>query len=127
MPLVLTEFAYMRKVTTKVDVFSFGILVMEFLTKQRPTGLEEEDGCPVSLSQLIEKALSNGTNGILQVLDPVIARNVSKEEETLVELFKLALSCTNPNPDDRPNMDEVLSSLKKLSNVKNDSKLVNLN
>lgn len=29
---------------TKVDIFSFGIIVMEFLTKQRPTGLMEENG-----------------------------------------------------------------------------------
>lgn len=110
----LAEFAYMRKVTTKVDVFSFGIILMEFLTKRRPTQLTEEDGVPISLSQVIEKALGNGINGLLQVLDPIIAMNISKEEETMVELFNLALSCTNPNPDDRPNMNEVLSSLEKL-------------
>lgn len=105
----------MRKVTTKVDVFSFGIIVMEFLTKQRPTGLMEENGLPMSLHQLVEKALANGMKNILQVLDPMLASNISKEQEEIAEeLLKLALVCSNPNPDNRPNMNEVLSTLLKL-------------
>ncbi|KAF2305388.1 hypothetical protein GH714_004879 [Hevea brasiliensis] len=82
--------------------------------KRRPTQMTEEDGLPISQSQVIEKALGNGINGLLQVLDPLIAMNISKEEETLIEFFKLTLFCTNPNPDKRPNMNEVLSSLKRL-------------
>lgn len=109
------EFAYMRNVTTKVDVFSFGIVVMEFLTKQRPTGLMEEDGQPVSLRQRVEKSLATGTKGVLQVLDPMLASNDSnKQMEAVEELFKLALFCTSPNPEERPNMNEVLSILSKL-------------
>lgn len=96
---VSAEFAYMRKVTTKVDVFSFGIIVMEFLIKQRPTGLMEENGLPMSLHQLVEKALANGIKNILQVLDPMLASNISKEQEEIAEeLLKLALVCSNPNP-----------------------------
>lgn len=110
-----SEFAYMRNVTTKVDVFSFGIVVMEFLTKQRPTGLMEEDGLPVSLRQRVEKSLATGTKGVLQVLDPMLASNDSnKQMEAVEELFKLALFCTSPNPEERPNMNEVLSILSKL-------------
>lgn len=115
---VSAEFAYMRKVTTKVDVFSFGIIVMEFLIKQRPTGLMEENGLPMSLHQLVEKALANGIKNILQVLDPMLASNISKEQEEIAEeLLKLALVCSNPNPDNRPNMNEVLSTLLKLINL----------
>lgn len=103
----------MSKVTTKVDVFSFGVIVMEFLTKQRPTGLTEMDGMPISLRQMVENALENGT--VLQVLDPLLALNVSKkEEEEIEDLLKLGLSCTNPNPEDRPIMKDVLSTLLKL-------------
>ncbi|KAK3205726.1 hypothetical protein Dsin_019772 [Dipteronia sinensis] len=108
------EFAYMRTVTTKVDVFSFGIVMMEFLTKRRPTGINEGGGLPISLSQLVQKAIEDGINGILQISDPELILNISqKEVEVLEELFKLTLVCTYPNPEDRPNMNEVLTILLK--------------
>lgn len=106
----------MTKVTTKVDIFSFGIIVMEFLTKRRPTGLIEEDGLPISLRQLVEKALANGENDLHQIVDPMLALNISKDhEELLKELLKIALLCTQPNSEDRPDINEVLSILLKLS------------
>lgn len=112
----LSEFAYMTKVTTKVDIFSYGIIVMEFLTKRRPTGLIEEDGLPISLRQLVEKALANGENDLHRIVDPMLALSISKDhEELLKELLKIALLCTQPNPEDRPDINKVLSILLKLS------------
>lgn len=109
------EFAYMRKITTKVDVFSFGVIVMELLTRQRPTGLMEENGLPLSLHQLVEEALANGSDLLLEVLDPLLTSNISKEQEASAEeLLKLALFCTNQNPEERPIVNEVLSALLKL-------------
>lgn len=109
------EFAYMRKITTKVDVFSFGVIVMELLTKQRPTGLIEENGLPMSLRQLVEKALANGSDSLLEVLDPMLTSNISKEQQASAEeLLKFAFFCTNPNPEERPIMNEVLSALLKM-------------
>lgn len=104
----------MGKVTTKVDVFSFGIILMEFLTKKRPTATIEAHGLPISLQQLVERALAIGTEGLIQVLDPVLLLNDSKEHKRLEELLKLALSCTDQNPEHRPDMNEVLSILLKL-------------
>ena len=108
----------MRTVATKVDVFSFGIVVMEFLTKRRPTGLDDENGLsPISLRQLVEKAVANGINGVRQITDPMLVLSICEEQEqyqVLEELFKLALACTSSNPEDRPNMNEVLSTLPKL-------------
>lgn len=104
------------KVTTKADIFSFGVIVMEFLTKRRPTGLIEEDGLPISLHCLIEKALADGMKGQHQILDPMLVLNISKEhEEVLEEVLKLALFCSHPNPEARPDINEVLSILSKLS------------
>ncbi|KAL6206820.1 hypothetical protein ACLB2K_024066 [Fragaria x ananassa] len=103
------EFAYMRKITTKVDVFSFGVIVMELLTRQRPTGIMEENGQPMSLHQLVEKALANGSHSLLEVLDPMLTSNISKvQEASAEELLKLALICTNQIPEERPIMNEVV-------------------
>lgn len=90
---------------------------MEFLTGRRPTGLDEENGLPITLSQLVEKALENGINGILQLIDPLLAPNISKNHGVVEDLLKLAVSCTCPVPEDRPRMEEILSSLSKLSKI----------
>lgn len=109
------EFAYMRKVTTKVDIFSFGTIMLELLTRRRPTALAQENEYPISLHQLAETALANGTNGIFQILDPLLAANISKEQqETIEKLFQLAHQCTSPDPANRPDIDEVLAALLKL-------------
>lgn len=113
----VSELAYMRKVTTKVDVFSFGIIVMELLTKRRPTGLTAEDGSPITLSQLVQQALQHGISGLHQILDPQLTSYTSKKQEVLEGLLHLALSCSSPDPDNRPDMEEVLSSLSKIRKI----------
>jgi len=102
----------MRKVTTKVDVFSFGIIVMEFLTKRRPTGLSES----TSLRDVVAKAVANGTEQLVSIVDPEL---ITKDHgEVLEELFKLSLCCTLSDPEHRPNMNEVLSALVKLNSAR---------
>lgn len=103
----------MRAVTTKVDVFSFGVVVLELLTGHRPTALTQEDGHPVSLHQLAERALAEGT--IHQILDPALASDIStKQTEMIEQLVKLACLCTSSNPADRPDMSTVVSVLLKI-------------
>ena len=109
------EFAYMKKLTTKVDVFSFGIIMMEFITRKRPTDvLTEEEGIQITLPQLIDQTLSNGINELIEIVDPDLASNFSTKQSVIEQLLKLALYCTKMNPEDRPDMNEVLSSLSKI-------------
>ncbi|XP_026384924.1 LRR receptor-like serine/threonine-protein kinase FLS2 [Papaver somniferum] len=116
------EFAYMRKVTTKADVFSYGVLLMELLTAKRPTGTIEENGFPITLRQLVERALTNGGDGILKILDHDMSLSSKGGEEKLILLLELAISCTCPSPEDRPEMNQVLSMLVKISEGNNGPK-----
>lgn len=112
-----TELAFVREVTTKVDVFSFGVIVMELVTKTRPTEAGVEDGTPLTLRQLVDGALARKPCRLLPIMAPFLASTTARaEEEGIVvqELLRLALSCSSTEPRDRPEMSEVLSSLLKL-------------
>ncbi|KAF5185476.1 LRR receptor-like serine/threonine-protein kinase FLS2, partial [Thalictrum thalictroides] len=113
-------FAYGSKISTKADVFSFGIMVMEFLTRRRPTGCIEDNGFPITLCQFVEAALANGFQRLHQVMDPDLASSLStqNDEKKMVDLLELALSCTQAAPENRPDMDEVLSLLLTISESK---------
>lgn len=52
------------------------------------------------------------SNKLVDVLDPALVIEESNVD-MIHDLLKLGLSCTWPNPDARPNMNEVLSSLLK--------------
>ncbi|CAN1227067.1 LRR receptor-like serine/threonine-protein kinase FLS2 [Linum grandiflorum] len=111
------EFAYMRRVTTKVDVFSFGIVMMELFTKRRPTGLVDEQGFPISLSQLVQKAVCVEMDGDWILDGEMISGEASckvVEQEKVEKVLRIALSCARPNPEDRPGINAVLAALEKL-------------
>lgn len=110
----------MSRVTTKADVFSFGIIMMEFLTKRRPTGTIEENGVPITLQKFVENTLNNGTDAVLHVVDQdlIPSKAIQSDVEKLVFCLELALSCTRETPNDRPDINEVLSSLLKIGDGK---------
>lgn len=114
--MFFSEYAFMKKITTKVDVFSFGVIVMEFLTRRRPTGLSQENGQPITLPQLVQNVFADGIERLFQLVDPQLTSDISNKHQ-LEEIFKLALLCTCQEPDGRPDMVEVLSLLVKISKM----------
>ncbi|GKE25215.1 hypothetical protein Tco_1436727, partial [Tanacetum coccineum] len=82
---------------------------------KRPTGLTEVEGVHITLPQLVDRALKNGMNELIDIVDPDLASNLSTKHGLIELLLKRALSCTRTDPDDRPDMNEVLSTLTKIS------------
>ncbi|KAK6932240.1 Protein kinase domain [Dillenia turbinata] len=83
--------------------------------QRRPTGVVEENGLPITLCELVEIALDNGKEELLQILYPSLASCLTKKpEETIEKLLKLALIFICPTPEGRRDMKEVSASLMKL-------------
>ncbi|KAL6838533.1 hypothetical protein ACP4OV_031778 [Aristida adscensionis] len=109
------KFAYMRTVSPKLDVFSFGVLVMELFTRRRPTATIEDDGdVPLTLLRYVENALSRGPEGVRDGLDPDMRVATESDLSTAADVLSLAVSCAAFEPRERPDMDSVLSSLQKM-------------
>ncbi|ONK69839.1 uncharacterized protein A4U43_C05F27270 [Asparagus officinalis] len=115
--MVIKEFAYMRNVTTKVDVFSFGIVMMELFTRIRLTGTIEHDGEHISLQEFVEKSFQGGVDVVLSIVDDAMDIPTATQGGKVAKVLELALSCTRFNAEERPIMKEVLSILLKLSHV----------
>ncbi|KAG0469428.1 hypothetical protein HPP92_016128 [Vanilla planifolia] len=99
------ELAYSVKLTEKVDVYSFGVVLLELLTGRRP--IEPEFGEGNNIVYWVTYHLSN--QNITRVLDHRIS---SVAEESMIQVLKVAISCTAKLPSLRPNMREVANRLR---------------
>ncbi|KAG1335374.1 receptor-like protein kinase HSL1 [Cocos nucifera] len=106
------EFGYLRKVDEKVDVFSFGVVLLELVTG-RVANDGGEHGC------LADWAWHRYQEGgrVIDIIDEEIQNPLLYSDEMEV-VFMLGLFCTRKTPSDRPSMKVVLQVL-----IKCDSRL----
>uniref|UniRef100_A0A0D9WMQ2 non-specific serine/threonine protein kinase n=1 Tax=Leersia perrieri TaxID=77586 RepID=A0A0D9WMQ2_9ORYZ len=84
--------------STQGDVYSFGVLLMEMITRKRPTEVIAEEGH--SLHDWVK-------NGLL--LDDVGA--IAREKHVVAELLELGVACSQIVPAMRPAMDDVAQEI----------------
>lgn len=111
---MLTEYGSEGLVSTKCDVYSYGIMLMEMFTRRRPS--DEMFKANLSFKKWIYESIPNK---LLQVIDPDLLMLYEKsfgEEEVdcILGIMEVALNCTRDSPRERKNIDEVLATMIKI-------------
>ncbi|CAN4106755.1 unnamed protein product [Withania somnifera] len=104
-------------VSTSCDVYSYGIMLIEILTKRRPTD-EEIFNEKLDLREWISLAFRRT---VMEVVDanlfPEEEQIAPKSEICIACMIELALDCTVKNPESRITMKDVVKRLYKIKNT----------
>ncbi|XP_044482812.1 receptor protein kinase TMK1-like [Mangifera indica] len=102
------EYAVMGKITTKVDVFSYGVVLMELLT-----GLTALDEGRSEESRYLAEwfwQIKSSKEKLMAVIDPALEAN-EETFESIAIIAELAGHCTAREPNHRPDMGHAVSVL----------------
>ncbi|XP_061352680.1 MDIS1-interacting receptor like kinase 1-like [Gastrolobium bilobum] len=103
---IAPEYGYSLKVDEKIDIYSYGVVLLELLTGKRP--LDPEFGESIDIVGWIRKKIDNKSPE--EALDPNVGNCKHVQEEMLLVL-RIALLCTAKLPKDRPSMRDVIMML----------------
>ncbi|CAN6272056.1 unnamed protein product [Urochloa humidicola] len=101
------EYAVLGHVSTKSDVFSFGVIILEIVTGRRSSVSSSET---MMAQHLLSYVWENWTRGtITGIVDPSLQHNSA--ENMVLKCAHIGLLCVQENPSDRPSMSNVLLML----------------
>ncbi|CAI8596952.1 unnamed protein product [Vicia faba] len=108
------EWVFNLQITSKVDVYSYGVVVLEMITGKSPTtGIQiKEELINERLVTWVREKRRNGLDvgcWVEQIVDPKLGSNYDvKKMETLANV---ALDCVGEDKDVRPTMSQVVERL----------------
>ncbi|CAL4985616.1 unnamed protein product [Urochloa decumbens] len=105
------EYATNVKISTKGDVYSFGVLLLEMITGTRPT----DEMLNISGTTLHEYVNNKFPSNTHEILDPVLQDETSKAAEVMenciIPLVRVGLSCSLTSPKSRWEMGKVCTQM----------------
>ncbi|KAL4594327.1 hypothetical protein ACB092_12G012400 [Castanea dentata] len=100
--------------STKGDVYSYGIIILEMFLGKRPTDKMFKDG--LNLHNYAKMAVAQPER-LVQIVDPFLQRDVEEMHKYLVPILQLGLACSVQSPKERMNMEEVTRKLHLIKNA----------
>lgn len=97
-------------VTTKGDVYSYGVVLMEIMTGKKPTNNEFND--EMSLRDYVKLSLNGDVTKFLD--GGLVDKSDRGFEECVLSVLSLALNCTEESPVRRIAMNDVVLRLAKI-------------
>ncbi|XXG76677.1 hypothetical protein AAC387_Pa08g0979 [Persea americana] len=110
---IAPEYGSEGLVSTKCDVFSYGIMLMETFTRKKPT--DEIFAGDMSLKDWVNELLPNA---IIEVIDANLLRpgeeHFNVKVQCVSSIMELALNCSAGSPQERMNIKDALTTLKEI-------------
>ncbi|GLJ48541.1 hypothetical protein SUGI_1024070 [Cryptomeria japonica] len=100
---IAPEYGLGVRVSTKGDVFSYGVLSLEIFTRMRPTNAIFKDGLTLQ-----KWAAENLPHRVREIVDRSLRRGDQGKEnvifDSVMKIMKVGLMCTRESPQEQPNM-----------------------
>ncbi|XP_059280633.1 receptor kinase-like protein Xa21 [Lycium ferocissimum] len=114
---IAPEYGSEGRVSTSGDVYSYGIMLIEVLTKRRPTH-EEIFNENSDLRQWIRRAFPRTVAKVVNANIFHEKEHMTSQCETCIDtMIELALDCTKKKPESRITMKDVVKRLTKIKNT----------
>ncbi|KAH9292086.1 hypothetical protein KI387_042724, partial [Taxus chinensis] len=113
---IAPEYGVSGGVTTKGDVYSYGIFLLEMLTGKKPTNNMFVDG--MNLQKWVRRSYPDKIEEVIDIqLLSVATNNEDEVLNCLKQLICVGLLCTKELPEERPSMIDIVKILHDIKNT----------